>query len=326
MRAAPQLAAFVLSALFVRICVPMAFAGENSSVTSPAEIVRRAVHNEIASNQSAGMRFRFKEDKRTPQISQIKLMIETNDATAGLLVMQNGHLLTSQQRQEEEARLAAFVRNPQELRKKKKQEKEDAEHTERILSALPDAFLYEPDGTEAGREGLGGLGDELLRLKFRPNPSYNPPTHVEQVLTGMRGDLLIDTTQDRIAEINGTLLKEVEFGWGILGHLDPGGRFLVQQSDIGDHHWEVTHMELSFTGKILFIKKLAIHTNDTFSDFRSVPLNLTFAQGVDILKKEAAESPSGGAMEADRKTSSIAQNRTRAQAKDQESGSICCNR
>jgi len=327
MRAAPQFAIYLIAALFACACAPSGLAGENLPNISPAEIVRRAVHNEIATNQNAGMHFRFKDDRRMPQLSQTKLMVETNDATAGLLVLQNGRPLSPQQRHEEEARLAAYIRSPQELRKKKRQEKEDSEHTERILRALPDAFLYEPNGTELGREGLGGPGDELLRLKFRPNPNYNPPTHVEQVLTGMRGDLLIDTTQDRIAEINGTLTKEVEFGWGILGHLDPGGRFLVQQSDVGDHQWEVTHMELSFTGKVLFVKKLAIHSNDTFSDFRSVPRNLTFAQGVDLLKKEAAENPSGAAaVEAGRKTNSIAQNRTGIQVKDQVPGSICCDR
>ena len=86
------------------------------------------------------MHFRFKDEKRTPQLSQTKLMVETIDATAGLLVMQNGHPLTPQQRHDEEARLANYVQSPQELRKKKKQEKEDTEHTERILRALPDAF------------------------------------------------------------------------------------------------------------------------------------------------------------------------------------------
>ncbi len=326
MRVAPQLGAYVAAVMFV-ICTPLSLAAEDSSNLLPAEIVRRAVHNEITSNQSGGMHFRFKDDKRTPQLSQTKLMVETTDATAGLLVMQNGRPLTPQQRHEEEARLAAYIRSPQELRRKKKQEKEDAEHTEKILSALPDAFLYTRDGTEPGREGLGAPGDALIRLNFRPNPSYSPPSHVEHVLTGMSGHLLIDATQNRIAKIDGVLTKQVEFGWGILGHLDPGGRFVVQQADVGDHHWEVTHMELSFTGKVLLVKKLSIHSNDTFSDFHSVPGNLTFAEGVELLKKEAAENLSGdGAVEANRKTNPVAQSRTGAEAKEQAPGTVCRDR
>jgi hypothetical protein len=322
MRDAALYVGYLLAALLCGISLPNALAEDPGNVAL-AQIVRRAVVNEIASNQSSGMHFRFKDEKRTPQLSQVKLMVETTDATAGLLVMENGHPLTPQQRNDEEARLANYVQSPQELRKKKKQEKEDAEHTERILRALPDAFLYRRDGTEPGREGLGAPGEELIRLNFRPNPDYNPPSHVEQVLTGMSGNLLIDTKQNRIAEINGTLSKQVEFGWGILGHLDPGGRFLVQQADVGEHHWEVTHMQLSFTGKVLFFKKISIHSNDTFSDFHPVPQNLTFAQGVELLKKQAAGDPSGSrTVEAEAKSVQSAQTRTRVEVKDQ---AICCN-
>jgi hypothetical protein len=317
-----QYAAYVVVAMLSAICLPAAGAGENPESFTPAELVRMAVHNEVTSSEGAGMHFRFKDERRTPQLSQTKLMVETNDATAGLLIMQNGHPLTPQQQRDEEARLANYIQSPQELRKKKHQEKEDAEHTERILKALPDAFLYERDGTEPSHEGLGAPGDQLVQLNFRPNPKYSPPSHVEQVLTGMSGHLLVDATQNRIAEIDGTLSKEVGFGWGILGHLDPGGRFLVRQADVGDHQWEVTHLELSFTGKVLLFKKLAIQSNDTFSEFHSVSPNLTFAQGVELLKKEAAENSSGSrAVQAERQTGERAQNQ-RTQAKDQ---ALCCN-
>ncbi|HZQ19383.1 MAG TPA: hypothetical protein VFA90_11715 [Terriglobales bacterium] len=326
MCSAPKLAVGGLLPLFaIFVCTLPAHGGEAQS-SNPVELVRRAVHNEVASNQGDnGSHFMFKDLKKTPQVSQIKLLVETRDATAGLLIMQNGRPLSVQEKKAEDARLDNYVHNTQELRKKKKQEKEDAEHTERILRALPDAFLYQRDGTQQGREGLGAPGDELLQLNFRPNPNYNPPTHVEQVLTGMSGHLLIDTKQERIAEIDGTLRKEVGFGWGILGHLDPGGRFLVQQADVGDHHWEVTHMELSFTGKILFVKKLIIHSSDTFSDFRPVPGNLTFAQGVELLRKQAAENHSENApVEAD-KTKQTAQN-PKSEAKDQSDKTLCCDR
>jgi hypothetical protein len=103
----------------------------------------------------------------------------------------------------------------------------------------------------------------------------------------MKGYLLIDVPEKRIAQINAILDKDVGFGWGILGHLDRGGRFLVQLADVGDRQWEITRMELSMTGKILLVKKLSIQSNDTFSDFHPVPSDLTFAQGVELLMKAA---------------------------------------
>src|SRR5438876_2479413 len=105
----------------------------------------------------------------------------------------------------------------------------------------------------------------------------------------MQGILLIDEQAKRIAKIDGTLVKDVGFGWGILGHLDRGGHFLVQQADVGEHQWEVTQMQLELTGKVLFVKKLNIRSSDVFSDFRPVPSDLTFAQGVELLKKHATQ-------------------------------------
>lgn len=242
----------------------------------------------MQANAQSSQRFRFKDEKRTPHTSQTKLIVETREGTAGMVVLQDGHALNPEQKKAEETRLDNYVNNPAELNKKRKQEKEDAERTERIVKALPEAFLYEPDGIVPGSVGVGRPGDNLVRLKFRPNPDYNPPSHVEQVLTGMAGILLVDANEKRIAQIDGTLKEEVGFGWGIFGHLDKGGRFLVQQADVGNGHWEVSRMELSFTGKILFFKKLNIRSSEIFSDFRPVAQNLSFAQAVDLLKKESA--------------------------------------
>ena len=277
---------------FVLGWVPVSAADTQFAKLSPQQLVREAVDNELAASRTASTRFLFKDEKTTVHLSQTRLLVETRDATAGMVVAQNGHPLNPQQRKAEEARLENYVRNPEELNRKRKQEKEDAERTERIMRALPEAFLYQEAGTQTGSATLGRPGVELIRLKFRPNPNYVPPTRVEQVLTGMAGQLLIDPNDKRIAEINGTLEKDVGFGWGILGHLDQGGRFLVQQAVVANHTWDVTRMQLAFTGKILLIKKLNIESTDVFFDFHPVPSDLSFSQGVELLEKQASEPQS----------------------------------
>jgi len=301
----------------------VAAAQNNAPQLSPVELVRQAINNEVASNSSSGRHFMFKDTKKTAHLNQVKLVVETRDATAGMLIANDGRPLSPQERKQEEARLSNYVQNPQELNKKRKQEKEDADHTMRILKALPDAFLYEPDGTEAGTAVVGHPGDGLVRLKFRPNPNYDPPTRTEQVLTGMQGYLLIDATEKRLAEINATLFREVGFGWGILGHLDRGGRFLVEQADVGGRNWEITHMELSFTGKILLLKKLSIQSTDTFSDFHPVPSDLTFAQGVELLKKQASQAD---ASTSDKAKPVHKKNGSAEEKAEAESKQICCDR
>jgi hypothetical protein len=64
---------------------------------------------------------------------------------------------------------------------------------------------------------------------------------------------------------------------------------VVEQADVGNNHWEISRMDLAFTGKVLFFKSLNIKSTETYSDFRPVPENLTFAQGVELLKKQEAE-------------------------------------
>ena len=197
----------------------------------------------------------------------------------------------------EAARLDELVANPEQLKRKHSQEQETAEHTLRIVKALPEAFLYDYDRDESGTASLGKDGGQLVRLKFRPNPDYHPPSHVEDVLVGMQGVVVIDPVAKRIAVIDGTLFKEVSFGWGILGHLDKGGHFLVEQRDVGDGSWDIAHMSLNFTGRILLFKALAIKSDETFNDFRRVPADTTFTQGVEMLKAEEAKLDTRAAAE-----------------------------
>ncbi len=249
-------------------------------------MVRKAVQNEIKSANDDTARFLFRGTRTTPKGSTTKLYVETKEATAGLVIAYNGNPLTPEQRRDEEARVERFVNNPDELRKKREQERDSAERTLRIVRALPDAFLYDYVGEESGSDGIGRAGDPLVRLQFRPNPHFQPPSRVEEVLTGMQGYLLIDAVGYRIASIDGTLFKEVSFGWGILGHLDRGGRFVVHQQEVGDNLWEISTMSLSFTGKILLVKNLSIISTEVFSGFKQVPSDLTFAQALKLLKKE----------------------------------------
>jgi len=253
---------------------------------SPADLVRLTVANEVAAANDTTVKHMFRSRKQTPKGSQTKLYVETNDAMAGMLLAINDEPLTPQQRQGELNHLAWLTGNPEQLRKKQAQEKRDAEQTLRIVKALPDAFRYVYADTAATAPGLSGAGGGFVRLNFVPNPAYSPPSHVEQVLEGMQGFLLIDPERRRIAQIDGTLFKDVTFAWGILGRLDRGGHFVVKQADLGDGTWDITEMKLDITGKILLFKTLTMVSDEVFSDFRRVPDNLPFAQGVELLRAE----------------------------------------
>lgn len=250
------------------------------------EMVRRCSQHELDAQKSAP-RYMFMLRRQTAHVTETKLVVETNEALAGRILAYNDKGLTDESLRSEDARVERFVRDPEELRKKQRDEQDNRERFMRILRAMPDAFLWEYDGFEPAASGLGSPGDQLVRLKFIPNPKYDPPTRVEQLLAGMAGTILVDPHQERLARIDSTLQKGVSFGWGFLGHLERGGRILIEQGDIGDGHWGLSHLTMRFTGKVLFFKNIDVNTQEVAWDFRRVADNLSFAEGLQLLKQQS---------------------------------------
>jgi hypothetical protein len=245
--------------------------------TSPGDLVARVVKNELAAHDQG--HFLYRDWEKTPAGSKTQEVIETVDGRVSRLIALNDQPLTSEQRAKEETRLQGLRQHPELQRQQRKDQEQDARKVERMFSELPKAFVYEYDGVESDESG------ELVRLRFSPNPSYSPPSHEMAVFKGMSGRIWLDVAHYRLASIEGTLFREVNFGWGILAHLNKGGHFYVQQSRIGPNRWEATSTNIQFTGKALFFKTINLHEVEKLSDFRQVPDGLTLAQGVALLEK-----------------------------------------
>lgn len=248
--------------------------------------MRATVANELAAANNRAVKFMFCSRKQTSKGVQDKVYAEANEAVASLAVSDSEHPLSPQQQSAEANKLAQLANSPSDLRRKQEHGYQELDHTLRIVKALPDAFIYEYAGTENAEPGLGKPGSHLVRLHFKPNSSYSPPSTVEQVLQGMEGDVLIDPVAHRMARIDATLFKEVAFGWGIFGRLDKGGSFRVQQADAGDGNWVITETNLRMTGKILLVKSLNLTSDEVFSNFQRLPEDMPFARAVEMLKAE----------------------------------------
>jgi hypothetical protein len=248
---------------------------------SAQELVRRVIANEEkAGHDNVRFLYRLRTEKaKSGAIT--KELVETNEGVVARLIAVNGKPPTAEQRQKDDERLQALARDPQARAAKQKQQKDDEERTTRMVKALPDAFLYEYDGFEPGENG-----QLMIRLKFKPNPAFEAPSRELQVYYGMEGTVLIEPHSERLVRIQARLFKKVNFGWGILGHLDPGGRFDIQQSRVSGDRWEVTDMRLRFTGRILLFKSLDINQRETAFDYRRAPDNLSLVQGIEFLKKQ----------------------------------------
>jgi hypothetical protein len=248
----------------------------------PDQLVRTVVANELKPNPDK-QRYEYRVTKKLPERTEVKQMVETPVGTLGRLILINGKPLTREQRAKEDARLQRLIDDPQQMASKRKEQQDDDRRTREMVKAMPDAFLYEYVSTE-NKEPWG----QVEILKFKPNPKFTPPNQETKVYRGMEGEMWIDLADMRLAKIEASLFRDVSFWWGILGHLDKGGQFLVEQRPVNGGHWEPSHMVLNFTGKVLVFKTLKIRQDETTTDYK--PVNeMSLTQALEFLKKQETE-------------------------------------
>ncbi len=251
--------------------------------TSANDLVRQAIDNEL--KQTVGdEKYFYMVRKLSPGSEQTKEYVETDEGAVGRLVAMNGKPLAAEQVRKEDMHLQKLATDPETKNKHRKEQLEDEERTNKMLKAMPDAFIFQYDGKEDSPQY-----GTLVRLQFKPNPNFNPPSRETQIYRGMEGTMLIDAAEKRLVKIDAHLTQEVTFGWGIFGHLDKGGAFEVEQSKISPRRWETTKLEMKFTGRVLLFKKLNVDEKEITGNFHPAPPHLSLEEGINVLKQQNSQ-------------------------------------
>lgn len=243
------------------------------------EVVRQVVANELKQEDLDKSHYLFKLKKVTSKGTKIQEIVQTDQGSIARTLLIDGHPPSTEDAQAEQQKVQKLAQDPEEQKRRQKREHEDENRAQIMVRALPNAFLYQ----EIGRDG------DILKLRFRPDPSYQPQSHEESVYTGMAGELWLNTTQQRLQKIDAKLFHDVDFGWGILGRLYKGGGFMVQQEQVDGSHWDSTAMKLDLTGKVMIIKPVVYKEEEYETDFHKLPDHLSITQGLEILKKDVPE-------------------------------------
>jgi hypothetical protein len=242
---------------------------------SPQELVRRMVETELRVQEQDHSKWRFISRKEAEGTVTVYEKVQTKDGTLRMAISVNGHSLSPSEEEKEEQRLQQFANDPAAQAKKLKAEREDAEKAKRMFQMFPDAFLYTHDGEENG----------CTVLRFVPNPDFNPPSREAMVFHAMAGKMWIQPKQMRFVKMQASLMDDVKFGWGLLGHLDRGGTMLVEQKEVAPGHWEVVELDLDLKGKIVFFKNLNVQEREKNYRFERLDENIDLAQGVRLLRQ-----------------------------------------
>ena len=242
---------------------------------SAQELVREMVHKEVSAQKGDQLYWRYREIDKSNGATKVYEVSETKDGNVRMLLAINGKPLTASQRQSQESQLRKVLQNPAQARRAAKARHKDGEKERELLAMLPNAFNFQYDGT---------VGD-LVRLKFVPNPDFQPPTREAQVFHHMAGQVLIDPRQKRLAEMSGILTSEVKFFWGLLGHLNKGGTFHVKQVDLGSGHWRLSMLNVNMHGVALFFETIGVQEDERYENYRPNPAGMTLKQAVAQVEK-----------------------------------------
>jgi hypothetical protein len=260
-----------VTSLFLAACC-VSFAQDSNS--SANELVHRVINNELKAESADHSHWMLRLDTKKPNSAEeIDEVVETKDGDLQRPILINGRPLTEDQQHKADGHIQYLVQHPNALRKSQHNQSEDEKRSLHMLKLLPDAFIFK----------YGEQRGDLVQLNFKPNPSFQPPDREARVFHAMEGSIWVDSKQNRLAQIDGRLIREVKFGGGLLGHLDKGGQFFVKQQEVTQGFWELTSLNVQMNGKALFFKTIAVRQKYTRSDFKRISDNLTVAQGAKML-------------------------------------------
>jgi len=262
-------------------------AGQSAPPPAPVQpqpgqaLVNRALAAELRAAQDASHPMRYRLRKTSPRLTSAKEIVETQEGAVARLVAIDDKPLTAVDEQKEQARLDTLLSDPGLQRHRKQSEDQDTDRAMKVLRALPEAFVYQFASLDA---------NGLAKFTFKPNPAFSPPDLETQSLTQMAGEIWIDTVRERVTHLDGHLIQDVDFGWGILGRLDKGGWIAMDQTEVAAGQWRIRRFQMAMSGRVLF-KTKTFDTTEDETEFTPVPPGIGYKQAIALLR---AGDPASG--------------------------------
>ena len=200
--------------------------------------------------------------------------VETSDGPIFRQVKDHGNPLNAGERKREDLRLEELVQKPGGMARVRQEHLKDEMRMRKVIELLPWAFLFEYMGPSEGIQ---------VRLSFRPNPAFTPAGYEARIVHTLGGTLVVNQQLKRLIEMDGRLKERVDFGYGILGHVEKGGTFEIRREQVSEAHWKTNLVEVHIQGKVLLFKNVTKDQRELRSDFRAVPQDISLAEAKALL-------------------------------------------
>uniref|UniRef100_A0A372IRW0 Uncharacterized protein n=1 Tax=Paracidobacterium acidisoli TaxID=2303751 RepID=A0A372IRW0_9BACT len=242
--------------------------------------MRDVIFNELH-DRERDSHWEYRSNAVTPSQNLVREQVETSQGPIFRVLERGGRTLDADQARQEEARLNEYVKSPGQIEHVQHEHEVDEERLAGIMKMLPKAFLFEYEGSATG---------DVVRIAFRPDPAFVPDGYEARVVHVLAGTLTVDQRLKRMIDMDGHLIERVDFGFGILGHVEKGGTFEIHRVQVSAERWKTSLVAVHIQGKVLLFKNVSKDQQETRSDFRPVPHDISLQQAKEMLDHQADAS------------------------------------
>ena len=177
-----------LTLTLILLSVPARTQSVPSSQVSADDLARRVVTNEL-NFQDDHTNWMYRLEKEQDGKKQVKEIIETKKCSLSRLLSINDRPLTAKQQLEENRRVRELMTSRSAQQKLQRALDAEILQGRRLFKMLPDAFVFSYAGSER----------DVVKLSFRPNPNFHPPSLEARVFHDMEGEMWVECKQERLA-------------------------------------------------------------------------------------------------------------------------------
>jgi hypothetical protein len=243
-------------------------AGTSLQAVPPRSLIVDAAANELIALHHKDSYLRYRMETVNEKGIQVRDVIESKDGTVARLILKDGKPLTEEQDKGERQRLNDILASPAAYAKHVKNGESEKKTADTLVPLMADAMIntYTPGQPQSGKNG----GAPEIVLDYKPNPKWVPPSTEAQALTGLQGRVWIDAKTHYVVRMEGTIFRGVNFGWGMLAHIYPGGKLVMDQTNVGGNRWIFTDFSMQLSVRALMVKTLNIHSTAKASGFQTL--------------------------------------------------------
>lgn len=293
----PTLSLLIIAVLAWGSCLAPSASAQAGSATigsqpplpagTPKSWAEAAVRHELAilQDEDHPMRYFLRTINRKGDTT--REIIETAQGNVARIVQRDGKPITATEDTAERSRLNGILTSPDDFLKHERRNGPGKTYALQIIKLMPSATLY---AYTPGQPQPPGATSPQVVIDFRPDPAFHPPSMVSELLTGLQGRVWIDARTGTMTHIQADIVRPVNFGWGFVARVYPGGHIELEQSLIDGKRWTFSHLDSKITVREIMLHTVNDKTKMSAWDFQLLPAPMSFQDAVHTLLATPAAS------------------------------------